>query len=131
MYFHTGDHVSTTTFYDSPCQKDFVYVANMADNHYLYNEHPFFFADSDGILLSLDQQLPVVSLYNTKDELIDTFTFTFIHECPTSETISVMEKLPEESQLHSNQGYFLIVALLGISVGVVLLKRKERKKHET
>ncbi|NLA79021.1 MAG: hypothetical protein GX845_05745 [Erysipelothrix sp.] len=125
MYFHNGNYQASRVFHDSDCQKDFVYVHNLPNHHYLFNEDPLLFVTTDGVVLNLDQRFKEIGLFNEHDELVELIELEFITSCDTQTIYS--ENIKSKNISFIDMAFSILIILL-----IVLLTTTRRKEpnHE-
>lgn len=126
MYFHNGDYTKTLEFSMNDCLHEFVHVADLNINHYLYREDPYLFVDNDGIILGLNQQSSTLELFDKQHNLIDKIAFKFETSC--EETSNNETDISENKEVFNGGVY---IFLLGLTFALVFLFRNRKgKKHE-
>lgn len=124
MYLHNGDHKPTTTFEDSDCHKDWVYVDGLYDGLFLSSDDPYLLQKDNGVIVSLDQSFINVNLNDQDGSLIETINLKFITTCTKQE--DQMSQPDNELALNhvTNQNHFFFVLSLFalLLIGLVLIR---------
>ncbi len=121
MYFHNGNHIQTTTFHNHDCLKEYVYVSGLNDNEYLLSKHPYVLVRDNGVVIAIDHTFSFINHFDQNHQLISTYTFDFITECPQNPTILQ----PHDTDNHLNDGrYFLLGFVVFLILIAVIIKRR-------
>lgn len=126
MYFHNGNHIKTLTFFNSDCTQEFVYVANLSEDHYLYNENPYLLVTTNGIISAMDHRTSSLELYAVDHTLIDTYSFTFVTTCDSNSLSNEDERVYEPSQ----PLWTIFITLTVLFIACIMIIRKKGNHHE-
>ncbi len=126
MYFHNGNHIKTLTFHNNDCNQEFVYVSNLSEDHYLYNENPYLLVTTNGIILAMDHRTSSLELFTNDHTHIDSYSFTFITTC-NSDSISNKDDLVVPP---SQPMWIVFVALILLLLAIVIIIKKKGNHNE-
>lgn len=124
MYLHNGDYKPTTTFEDSDCHKDWVYVDGLYDGLFLSSDNPYLLQKDNGVIVSLDQSFSYVNLNDQDGSLIETINLNFITTCTRQEN----QWSQSDNELSLNQStnqshFFLVLSLFALLlIGIIFVR---------
>lgn len=129
MYLHKGDYVSTTTFHDSECIKEWVYVDGLSNGQYIANESPYLLQKDNGVIVSLDQSFSTIHVLHNDGTLIKTIDLNFITECLSTEKEQSLFSEDSLPMQENSPSYFNIVLPLFAVLLVGCVFVRYIKKH--
>lgn len=121
MYFHNGNHIETLTFQNNDCNHEFVYVSNMSEDHYLYNENPYLLVTTNGIILGMDQRTDSLNLYNSDHALLESYSFTYLISC-RSNSIGELDEVEAKSFQPTSTVFSLLIILFFACIMIIKTK---------
>lgn len=129
MYLHKGDFIPTTTFFDSECEKDFVYVEGLLKNHYLSSSTPFLLQKDNGVMVSVDHTFSELTHYDQNHTIVDTIKLNFITQC-TNQTTNfeqiTHQKVPQAVS-SKEYGFMMGGLLVVVFVGIIMVRKLQKK----
>jgi hypothetical protein len=129
MYLHKGEFLPTTTFHDSECQKDYVYVDGLTDGMYLSSTTPYLLQQDNGVMVSLDQSFSTIVLHDKNHEVIESINLTFVSTCLHQASVldeTFVAAIPKK-EITQSYVVFLVLLFTVILVGFALIKKLHKK----